>query len=236
MKPDSLDQDELLDEILATSDDRRLSRSERRALRSVLRDLDLSDGERIKLESALIEAVAEQLRDPRDAQLVRWLGDTLGLLRHKPMRQTAPSRALFGPEDPMVETLVSVLSGAGRSVDVCMFTITDDRIAEALVAAHRRGVKVRILSDGDKARDPGSDAHRLERSGLPVRLDHLDRHMHHKFAVIDASILVNGSYNWTRAADTRNRENFTLTEEPALVRRYERAFQVMWVELEHPRG
>lgn len=224
----------LLDDLLSTADDSRLSRSERRALRAVLGELEergaLDDQDRHWLRHALVEAVAEQLRDPRDAQLVRWLGDTLGLLEPGPVRETAPSRALFGPEDPMVETLVSVISGARRSLDICMFTITDDRLTEAIAAAHRRGVAVRILSDGDKARDPGSDTDRLGLSGVPVRLDHSDRHMHHKFAVVDGRILVNGSYNWTRAADSRNRENFTLTEEPALVLRFARAFEGLWGE------
>ena len=231
MNPQAPSRETLLDDILGTADDRRLSRSERKALRAVLSDMDLGDHDRLWLEQALIEAVAEQLRDPRDAQLVRWLGDTLGLLRHRPMRQTAPSRALFGPEDPMVETVVSVLSGARRSVDVAMFTITDDRISEALLAAHQRGVRVRIVSDGAKAHDPGSDAWSLDRAGVPLRLDPSPDHMHHKFAVVDAAILINGSYNWTRAADDRNRENFTLSEEPALVRRYERAFALLREEV-----
>ena len=56
-------------------------------------------------------------------------------------------------------------------------------------------------------------------------------HFHHKFAVIDGHVLLNGSYNWTRSADMNNRENFMLSEEPTLVRRYARAFDALWAEL-----
>lgn len=44
-------------------------------------------------------------------------------------------------------------------------------------------------------------------------------HMHHKFAVIDGRLLVNGSFNWTRQAVLYNQENCVVTDNPQLVRR-----------------
>jgi cardiolipin hydrolase len=44
------------------------------------------------------------------------------------------------------------LSSARSSLDVCVFTITCDEIAEALLAAQKRGVRVRIISDNDQVR------------------------------------------------------------------------------------
>ena len=54
-------------------------------------------------------------------------------------------------------------------MDVCVFTITDDRISEAIVRAHQRKVAIRVISDNDKAFDPGSDIDRLRRLGVDVR-------------------------------------------------------------------
>ena len=226
-----MDRNTLLDALLSTADDSRLSRSERRALRQVLDAQDLDDNARSWLQHEVIEAVATKLRDPRDAKLVRWLGDTLGLLRATDTAPPPATKAWFGPEDPMVETILAVLRGARRAIDVAVFTITDDRISQELLAAHRRGVAVRILTDDDKAEDAGSDSWRLRRSGVPVAFDRSRHHFHHKFAVIDGHVLLNGSYNWTRSADMNNRENFMLSEEPTLVRRYARAFDALWAEL-----
>ena len=45
--------------------------------------------------------------------------------------------------------------------------------------------------------------------------------MHHKFAIFDQSILLTGSYNWTRSASEKNEENFIITSDPALLFRFE---------------
>jgi phosphatidylserine/phosphatidylglycerophosphate/cardiolipin synthase-like enzyme len=55
--------------------------------------------------------------------------------------------------------------------------------------------------------------------------------MHHKFAIFDGELLLNGSYNWTRSAAEHNQENFTVTNDPAVVRRFAEAFARMWEHL-----
>lgn len=46
--------------------------------------------------------------------------------------------------------LLQVLRSAQRTLDVCVFTITCDEIADALLQAHQRGVRVRVISDNDQ--------------------------------------------------------------------------------------
>jgi phosphatidylserine/phosphatidylglycerophosphate/cardiolipin synthase-like enzyme len=115
---------------------------------------------------------------------------------------------------------------------VCVFTITDDRITRALLEAHERGVRVRVVSDGDKAMDPGSDIHRLRQAGVAVRVDRAEAHMHHKFAVFDRMRLLTGSYNWTRSAAAENQENVLVSDDPRLVVPFCRAFDDLWTALE----
>lgn len=45
-----------------------------------------------------------------------------------------------------------MLGSAKRTLDVCVFTITCDEIASALIQAHQRGVRVRVISDNDQVR------------------------------------------------------------------------------------
>ena len=82
----------------------------------------------------------------------------------------------------MWETLQSLVRGARESIDLAVFTLTDDRLSNALVEAHKRGVVVRLLSDDDKAGDKGSDIRRVRGSGLAVRTDRSPYHFPHKFA------------------------------------------------------
>ena len=221
----------LLDDLLSTADDEHLSRSERKALRALIEEADLDDRARAELVVRLVRSVGERLRDPRDRGLVDWLGDAAGMLTPREGGGHPPSRVVFGPEDPMVETLLGALQAARQLVDIAVFTITDDRVTQTLLGLHRRGIRLRILSDDAKAWDPGSDIHRLAAAGVAVFTDRSEGHFHHKFAVIDARVAITGSYNWTRGADRDNRENLVVSQEPALVDQYARAFARMWAEL-----
>ena len=117
-----------------------------------------------------------------------------------------------------------------KTVDICVFTITDDRIVKAIEDAHRRDVKVRIISDNDKAMDLGSDIYRLKRMGVDVRTDQTSDHMHHKYALFDDASLLTGSYNWTRSASEVNEENFIVTNDRKLVSAFKNDFQRLWEE------
>ncbi len=222
---------DIIDALRRTLDDRRITRSEQKALRALLEERPLSASERAALEAELFSTVRDRLRSQEDREVVQWLQGALRVLRGGEPRAVERSECYFGPGDAMVETLHRLLSEVRRSVDVAVFTITDDRLTEALIDLHRGGRGVRVLTDDDKASDRGSDAHRLQRAGVAVAFDRSPHHFHHKFAVLDGERLVNGSYNWTRSADRDNRENFLVTSDPFLVAEYGRAFEGLWGEL-----
>ncbi len=48
-------------------------------------------------------------------------------------------------------------------------------------------------------------------ASFPVALQH------HKFAIVDGRLLLNGSFNWTRQAVTSNNENVTVLSDAQLV-------------------
>jgi phosphatidylserine/phosphatidylglycerophosphate/cardiolipin synthase-like enzyme len=56
--------------------------------------------------------------------------------------------------------------------------------------------------------------------------------MHHKYAVFDQKLLLNGSYNWTRGAAENNEENFLVLNHQPLVSRYQQHFQTLWDSLD----
>jgi len=44
-----------------------------------------------------------------------------------------------------------------KTLDICVFTITNDKLAQAILECNERGVKIRIITDDVKATEPGSD-------------------------------------------------------------------------------
>ena len=62
-----------------------------------------------------------------------------------------------------------VLESAKVSLDICVFTITDDRISRLLIDAHARRVNVRIITDDEKSMDSGADIQNFRNAGIHVR-------------------------------------------------------------------
>lgn len=161
----------------------------------------------------------------------QWLQLATGVLTtlgHQSAPSPLASRAYFSPGMACRDAIFDAIDGASRTLDVCVFTITDDHLAKALAAAHRRGVAIRIVTDNDKGRDLGSDIERLEHLGIPVRIDRTEYHMHHKFAIVDKRMLLNGSYNWTRGAFSYNQENVVVCYDSALLVAFQRTFDELW--------
>jgi mitochondrial cardiolipin hydrolase len=167
-----------------------------------------------------------------------WLEKVVKLLAPAPVSAlavtavTEVTEALFTPHHDCANRIGDLFMAARRGVDVCVFTITDDRISNAILSAHRRGVKIRIVTDNDKSFDPGSDIGRFGAAGIPVRMDRTENHMHHKFAIFDGAILLSGSYNWTRSASQCNEENLLLTSEKRLVQPFRELFDRLWTQFE----
>lgn len=212
-----------------TLDDFRLSRGERQALTRILEHVQLSEQSLSLYRQVAFELAREVANEANRDDLLSWLEDVCRVLQTAATDSEAPrAEALFSPEDPCQERLVGLLKSARSSVDICVFTITDDRISDAVAAAHSRGVATRVITDDEKAFDRGSDVDRLRTAGVSIRVDCTPYHMHHKFAVFDRRLLVTGSYNWTRSADKFNEENYVISGDQRLVHRYSEVFEQLW--------
>ena len=207
--------------------DRHLENDEKIALRNIA--LPLSAELRRFARNRAFDQVQQVLATghTEGPAALRWLEQvvrTLDAIAPEPVR----SQAHFSPGNACRNAIVDCLHQAQRSADICVFTVSDDRIAEAILKTHRRGVSVRIISDNDKCNDEGSDIDQLRRQGVPVRIDDTPYHMHHKFALFDGELLLNGSFNWTRSASELNEENILLTSDAGLVEAFAQQFGAMW--------
>lgn len=144
--------------------------------------------------------------------------------------QSSASSAHFSPGDDCRRKLLDLCVSARASLDISVFTISDNRLTDAIIAVHKRGIAVRIITDDQKMEDAGSDIEQLMRAGIAVRTDNASPHMHHKFALVDGHTLVNGSFNWTRSASDYNQENIMVSNEAKLVAAYVGEFEKLWKE------
>jgi phosphatidylserine/phosphatidylglycerophosphate/cardiolipin synthase-like enzyme len=221
-----------IDKILKhTLEDFRLSRGERRILNSILKEIDAGKQERGFLRNRAFALASEQMQENNAREILEWLEEVVKVLSQEQTDKAIADEAYFSPGDVCPRKIIHLIDGVRKKVDICVFTITDDTITDAILEAHRREVSIRIITDNDKAEDRGSDIDRLERSGIPVRVDKTDFHMHHKFAVFDGRQVLTGSYNWTRSAARYNEENFIVTHDTRLTRLFSQQFEELWQKL-----
>jgi len=139
---------------------------------------------------------------------------------------------LFFPGPDSFEQLLSVLAESKKSLDVCVFMITEDNLADMLIAKSNAGVLVRVISDNAMEHAfKTSDLDRLEKAGIEVRRDRSKFHMHHKFVVIDGHTCINGSFNWTKpSALGENKENALISRNSVLAPQFSARFEKLWNE------
>src|SRR5262249_24857337 len=160
----------------------RLSAAERSALAERL--AGATEQQVAAFRARAFDVLREETFSPRQQEMLVWLEDLIKLLH--PIRAAGPaSEALFTPHDDVCGRLIALFHAARVSVAVCASPITDDRISEATLSAHRRSVKLRVITDDQKALDLGADISRLEEAGVAVVTDRSEAHMHHKFAIFD---------------------------------------------------
>jgi phosphatidylserine/phosphatidylglycerophosphate/cardiolipin synthase-like enzyme len=110
--------------------------------------------------------------------------------------------ALEQPTGGIPDRIAESIQAARQSVDVAVFEFNLMPLAEALLRAQARGVRVRLVTDADTMSEAPVQA--LAAAGVPVVADARDEFMHHKFVVLDGSSVWTGSMNFTRNDAYRN--------------------------------
>ena len=137
--------------------------------------------------------------------------------------------------------VLRLIKNAQNSVRVCMFQAVfyplqsdspSNQLLNALIAAHRRGVKVEVVLDnggslGEVAKSNTETASLLKKAGVEVFFDSEEVTTHTKFLVIDNSIAVLGSTNWTYHALAKNHELSAVVYSPEAARRMNDYFEMV---------
>ncbi|MBI4769950.1 MAG: DUF1669 domain-containing protein [Chloroflexi bacterium] len=126
------------------------------------------------------------------------------------------------------EAVVASINAARQSIDLAMYELSLENVAQALAAAHRRGVRVRVVTDSDNIEEDAIGT--LEKTGIEVLGDRREAIMHDKFVVIDGASVWTGSMNFTGNGAYRNNNNFILLQSTRLAADYTAEFEEMFVD------
>ncbi|NWS46131.1 PLD6 hydrolase, partial [Probosciger aterrimus] len=132
--------------------------------------------------------------------------------------------------DCSLSRLLRRLLSARRSLEICLFAFSCPQLGRAVRLLHRRGVRVRVVTDAQYMGLRGSQIGLLRHAGIQVRHDQGHGYMHHKFAIVDRRMLITGSLNWTTQAIQTNRENVLVVEDAEYVKPYLDEFERIWEE------
>ena len=131
------------------------------------------------------------------------------------------------------QRLIEFINVSQTSIHIASFEFDLTPVAEALIAAHNRGVDVRWVTDDEYGlgadTDPGNGQFAmLQNAGIEVRSDNRTALMHDKFWIFDETVLWTGSTNITKNGIFVQDNNAIAFQSPELATIYEREFQEMW--------
>lgn len=126
----------------------------------------------------------------------------------------------FTPPTGCAKVISNLISQAKESVYVQAYGITSNEIVDELLAAHARGVKVRILLDKSNLSDKYSKMQQMADSGIDVSIDKVSGIAHNKVIILDESKVITGSFNFTKSADIRNAENVIIVNDKEVASKY----------------
>jgi phosphatidylserine/phosphatidylglycerophosphate/cardiolipin synthase-like enzyme len=153
-----------------------------------------------------------------------------------PAHSTAASSVeiYYAPEDLPGERLAALYGNARRYIYVAIFGITYPPIVKALVAAHKRGVDVRVISDRERLNDPKQRTalEALRLAGIPIKVNRHENLMHLKQVVMDDEINTSGSMNQTGSGNRYNDERLDVFTDPVTSAKARDKFLSMWKDTE----
>jgi hypothetical protein len=111
--------------------------------------------------------------------------------------------------------ILEKLLNASSSIIVAVYWFTNNQLFEILLKKLKEGVSVELIIHNDfiNNRESGLPFQRFIDNGGKFYFSDGNNPMHNKFCIIDQSVLINGSYNWTYFAEEKNRENILVIED-----------------------
>jgi phosphatidylserine/phosphatidylglycerophosphate/cardiolipin synthase-like enzyme len=159
-----------------------------------------------------LEVIKEHILKPSDA-----------------LQDQGSMEVFFSPKGGATAAIISAISGARTSIFVAAYSFTSADIAKALLLAKQRDVAIKIILDKSQISQKYSSSTFFINQGFDVKIDIKHAIYHHKFMVIDEKNIITGSFNFTKAAESKNAENLLIIKNnQSLAKEYLDAWWFDW--------
>ena len=133
-----------------------------------------------------------------------------------PIAESFPSSnnvSAFFNED-ILKQLQNKLLLAQKTVKIAVSWFTNYSLFKQIRGMSESGVKIQLIINNDLINNGGYclDLNQLIDSGVEISLVEYPHLLHHKFCIIDDSVVISGSYNWTRFS-AKNYENIIVIKD-----------------------
>jgi phosphatidylserine/phosphatidylglycerophosphate/cardiolipin synthase-like enzyme len=139
-----------------------------------------------------------------------------------------PIQILFSAEDNAVGNLIAIINDAKSSIRFLAFSFTDYPLAQAMIDRSKAGVDVKGVFETFGSNGTRSELRTFWCANVPARQDGNGSFLHDKVIVIDDSIVVTGSLNFSSSADEENEENVVILDNPEIAALYLQEFDKLW--------
>lgn len=119
-----------------------------------------------------------------------------------------------------MEAIVKEIEQAKSSIRIQAYSFTNQSLGQALLAANKKGIKIEVILDRENLGNPHSLLWLLHEVQISIYLDDKHQIAHNKIMIIDSSVVITGSANFTKAGDESNAENSLIIRDNKLAARY----------------
>jgi phosphatidylserine/phosphatidylglycerophosphate/cardiolipin synthase-like enzyme len=125
--------------------------------------------------------------------------------------------------------IAQAIDATRTTLDIAAFELNNVVITEAILRAHERGVRIRMVVDDEHGlEDDDTTLVDLELEGIEIVNDNRSALMHNKFMIMDSIVVWTGSTNYTVNDIYRNNNNMLALRSRRAVEVYQAEFNEMF--------
>ncbi len=112
-------------------------------------------------------------------------------------------------------SIIKEIEKSNKSLKIAVYWFTNHELFDLVLNKQSNGVQCELIIHNDyiNNRETGLPFQQFIDAGGKLYFSDEENPMHNKFCIIDNQVLINGSYNWTYYAESKNRENILIIKD-----------------------